>query len=166
VSPSTYLAPSSCVRNRPPQSQVACKLTPFAPPFTPPLPNPNPNCSAPNNDDLGNIPALAIRNSYSPVFVFKNSTFWWYYITKKYSFFCNSQYHLFKKNCFDLSQGPFLQMLIQKLIFAKNGDKYKITPFPQYSQISLANLKIHDTLSTLKITYLNGHIFQFYIICT
>jgi hypothetical protein len=34
VSPSTYLAPSSCDRNRPPRSQVACKLTPFAPPFT------------------------------------------------------------------------------------------------------------------------------------
>ncbi len=32
--PSTYLAPSSCDRNRPPPSQVACKLTPFAPPFT------------------------------------------------------------------------------------------------------------------------------------
>jgi hypothetical protein len=31
---STYLAPSSCDRNRPPPSQVACKLTPFAPPFT------------------------------------------------------------------------------------------------------------------------------------
>ncbi len=31
VSPSTYLAPSSCDRNHPPQSQVACKLTPFAP---------------------------------------------------------------------------------------------------------------------------------------
>jgi hypothetical protein len=30
----TYLAPSSCDRNRPPPSQVACKLTPFAPPFT------------------------------------------------------------------------------------------------------------------------------------
>ncbi len=30
----TYLAPSSCDRNRPPSSQVACKLTPFAPPFT------------------------------------------------------------------------------------------------------------------------------------
>ncbi len=39
VSPSTYLAPSSCDRNRPPQSQVACKLTPFAPPFTQ-LPHP------------------------------------------------------------------------------------------------------------------------------
>jgi hypothetical protein len=34
VSPFTYLAPSSCDRNRPPPSQVACKLTPFAPPFT------------------------------------------------------------------------------------------------------------------------------------
>ncbi len=34
VSPSTYFAPSSCDRNRPPPSQVACKLTPFAPPFT------------------------------------------------------------------------------------------------------------------------------------
>ncbi len=34
VFPSTYLAPSSCDRNRPPPSQVACKLTPFAPPFT------------------------------------------------------------------------------------------------------------------------------------
>ncbi len=46
VSPSTYLAPSSCDRNRPPPSQVACKLTPFAPPFTQPshpsqIPNPN-----------------------------------------------------------------------------------------------------------------------------
>jgi hypothetical protein len=38
VSPSTYLAPSSCNRNRPPQSQVACKLTPLAPPFTQPTP--------------------------------------------------------------------------------------------------------------------------------
>ncbi len=33
-SPFTYLAPSSCDRNRPPSSQVACKLTLFAPPFT------------------------------------------------------------------------------------------------------------------------------------
>ncbi len=31
---STYLAPSNCDRNRPPPSQVACKLTLFAPPFT------------------------------------------------------------------------------------------------------------------------------------
>ncbi len=38
---STYLAPSSCDRNRPPPSQVACKLTPFAPlhPVDPPLQN-------------------------------------------------------------------------------------------------------------------------------
>jgi hypothetical protein len=34
ASPSTYLAPSSRDRNRPPPSQVACKLTLFAPPFT------------------------------------------------------------------------------------------------------------------------------------
>ncbi len=34
VLPFTYLAPSSCDRNRPPSSQVACKLTLFAPPFT------------------------------------------------------------------------------------------------------------------------------------
>ncbi len=34
ASPSTYLAPSNCDRNRPPWSQVACKLTPFAPLFT------------------------------------------------------------------------------------------------------------------------------------
>ncbi len=39
VSPFTYLVPSSCDRNRPPQSQVACKLTPFAPPFTQPNPS-------------------------------------------------------------------------------------------------------------------------------
>jgi hypothetical protein len=31
---STYLAPSSCDRNCPPPSQVACKLSLFAPPFT------------------------------------------------------------------------------------------------------------------------------------
>ncbi len=34
VTLSTYLAPSSCDRNCPPPSQVACKLTLFAPPFT------------------------------------------------------------------------------------------------------------------------------------
>jgi hypothetical protein len=40
----TYLAPSSCDRNRPPRSQVVCKLLPFAPivPLCPPLQNPNP----------------------------------------------------------------------------------------------------------------------------
>ncbi len=59
---STYLAPSSCDRNRPPPSQVACKLTLFAPPLypiVPPFPtSQNPNCPAPNNDDLGTIPLL------------------------------------------------------------------------------------------------------------
>ena len=57
---STYLAPSSCDRNRPPPSQVNCKLTLFAPPFSPivpPFPVPrNPNYSAPDNDDLGTNP--------------------------------------------------------------------------------------------------------------
>ncbi len=72
VSPSTYLAPSSCDRNRPPPSQVACKLTPFAPlhPIDPPFPNSqNPTCPAPNNDDLGNIPTLANRNRKSPYLI-------------------------------------------------------------------------------------------------
>ena len=59
--------PPSCDRNRPPQSQVACKLTPFAPPFTqlfPPSPDSQkPNCPAPYYNDLGNIPALVIRNT-------------------------------------------------------------------------------------------------------
>ncbi len=40
MSPLTYLAPSSCDRNCPPQSQVACKLTPFAHP-SPTLPLPS-----------------------------------------------------------------------------------------------------------------------------
>jgi hypothetical protein len=52
--------PPSCDRNRPPRSQVACKLTPFAPPFTqlfPPSPDSQkPNCPAPYYNDLGNIP--------------------------------------------------------------------------------------------------------------
>jgi hypothetical protein len=41
---STYLAPSSCDRNRPPRSQVVCKLPPFVPlaPSCPPFQNPNP----------------------------------------------------------------------------------------------------------------------------
>jgi hypothetical protein len=66
VSPSTYLAPSSCDRNHPPPSQVACKLTPFAPlhPVDPPFPNSQrPTCPAPNNDDLGNILALGVQNT-------------------------------------------------------------------------------------------------------
>ncbi len=61
----TYLAPSSCDRNRPPPSQVACKLTPFAPPHPvdPPHPNSqNPANPAPNNDDLGTILALGVQN--------------------------------------------------------------------------------------------------------
>jgi hypothetical protein len=41
---STYLAPSSCDRNRPPRSQVFCKLLPLFPiaPLCPPFQNPNP----------------------------------------------------------------------------------------------------------------------------
>ncbi len=41
---STYLAPSSCHRNRPPQFQVARKLTPFVPhcSLVPSLPNSQP----------------------------------------------------------------------------------------------------------------------------
>ncbi len=65
VSPFTYLAPSSCDRDRPPRSQVACKLTPFAPPFTQ-LSHPFQIPKTPTvrrQDDLGNIPALAIRNN-------------------------------------------------------------------------------------------------------
>ncbi len=65
---STYLAPSRCDRNRPPPSQVACKLTPCAPlhPVDPPLPNSwNPASPAPNNDDLGNILALGVQNIYN-----------------------------------------------------------------------------------------------------
>ncbi len=68
VSLSTYLAPSRCDRNRPPPSQVACKLTPFAPlhPVAPLLPysrNPaSPASPAPTNDDLGNILALGVQN--------------------------------------------------------------------------------------------------------
>ncbi len=59
---STYLAPSNCDRNRPPPSQVACKLTLFAPPFTQlslPFQFPRtPNCPTPSKDDLGTIPLL------------------------------------------------------------------------------------------------------------
>ncbi len=73
VFPSTYLAPSSCDRNRPPPSWVACKLTPFAPPFTwlthpPQFPEPHLPCAY--NDDLGNIPALAIWNKYCTVILY------------------------------------------------------------------------------------------------
>ncbi len=67
VSLSTYLAPSRCDRNRPPPSQVACKLTPLAPlhPVDPPLSiSQSPATPAPNNDDLGNILALGVQNTY------------------------------------------------------------------------------------------------------
>ncbi len=37
--PFYLLGLSSCDRNRPPRSQVACKLTPFDPPFTQPTPS-------------------------------------------------------------------------------------------------------------------------------
>jgi hypothetical protein len=45
----TYLAPSSCDRNCPPRSQVACKLTPFAHPSpNPPLPSKFPEPQPPS----------------------------------------------------------------------------------------------------------------------
>ncbi len=49
---------------------------PHPPPVDPPFPNSqNPTCPAPNNDDLGNIPALAIRNN-DDRFSFRNCIFW------------------------------------------------------------------------------------------
>ncbi len=64
---STYLAPSSCDRNRPPSSQVVCKLTLFAPPFTQ-LSHPfqlprTPTTQSPNNDDIGTTPLLLCGTS-------------------------------------------------------------------------------------------------------
>ncbi len=56
---STYLAPSSCDRNCPPSSQVACKLTPFAPPFTQ-LPHPSQIPRTP--------PALRLTTTTSGIF--------------------------------------------------------------------------------------------------
>jgi hypothetical protein len=46
---STYLAPSSCDRNRPPRSQVACKLLPFVPhcSLVPSTPNSRPSLGFP-----------------------------------------------------------------------------------------------------------------------
>jgi hypothetical protein len=67
VPPFTYLAPSSCDRNRPPPSQVACKLTPLAPPFSPlthPSQIPRTPPARAYNDDLGNILALGVQNIY------------------------------------------------------------------------------------------------------
>ncbi len=50
----TYLAPSSCDRNRPLQSQVACKLTPFVPHW-PPVP------SLPKSQPLLDFPGLNVH---------------------------------------------------------------------------------------------------------
>ncbi len=58
--------PPSCDRNRPPRSQVACKLTSLVPPFPQTLPPPNsqnPNCPAPHYDDLRNNPVSSVRNT-------------------------------------------------------------------------------------------------------
>ncbi len=66
VLPFTYLAPSSCDRNHPPPSQVACKLTPLAPPFfqlTHPSQIPRTPPARAYNDDLGNILALGVQNT-------------------------------------------------------------------------------------------------------
>jgi hypothetical protein len=68
----TYLAPSSCDRNRPPRSQVVCKLLPLAPHcflvFSPPksqpflgFPRPNVHLIKTRLNPLPRIP-----NSYSP----------------------------------------------------------------------------------------------------
>jgi hypothetical protein len=69
----TYLAPSSCDRNRPPPSQVNCKLTLFAPPFPPIVPpfpvSRNPNCSAPDNDDLGTNPLFYTEHLETQSFI-------------------------------------------------------------------------------------------------
>ncbi len=63
VPTSTYLAPSSCDRNRPPQSQVARKLSPLSPiapllPSPPQIPNP-PGFPEPN--------VLLIRAHHNPL---------------------------------------------------------------------------------------------------
>ncbi len=63
--PSTYLAPSSCDRNRhlPLRLLVNWPRLPHPSPNWPTLPKfLEPHLPAPNNDDLGNILALAIRN--------------------------------------------------------------------------------------------------------
>jgi hypothetical protein len=81
VSPSTSLAPSSCDRNRPPQSRVACKLTPFAPPSpNPPLPSKFPKPQLPSA--LLRRPreyfALAKRNSTAVIGTAVLKTGWFY----------------------------------------------------------------------------------------
>jgi hypothetical protein len=67
ISPVTYLAPSSCDRNRPPQSQVACKLTPLSPivPLYPSPWNPDPSWVFPR---LNVHPIRAISQTHFPVY--------------------------------------------------------------------------------------------------
>ncbi len=105
----TYLAPSSCDRNRPPPSQVDCKLTLFAPPFSPivpPLPFPrDPNCSAPDNDDLGTNPLfytehlLSLRCLRFCLFLFtgeKRLTFHFHY-AESFLLICTVKFSGYKK---------------------------------------------------------------------
>jgi hypothetical protein len=63
----TYLAPSSCDRNRLTQSQVARKLTPFVPhwPLVPSLPNSQPFLGFPG---LNVYPIRATSQTQSPVY--------------------------------------------------------------------------------------------------
>ncbi len=77
----TFTNPVSLIAPCPPPLAVCPTLHSTVPPF----PNShNPNCPAPNNDDLGNIPALAIRNSYQKFFF--THTFCNIYITGKKKF--------------------------------------------------------------------------------
>ncbi len=61
---STYLAPSSCDRNCPPPSQVACKLTLFAPPFTQ-LSHPSQISRAPTIQRLTTTTLGLLRSCYA-----------------------------------------------------------------------------------------------------
>ncbi len=61
---STYLAPSSCDRNRPPSSQVACKLTLSAPPFTQ-LPHPSQLPRTPSAQRLTTTTLGPLRSGYA-----------------------------------------------------------------------------------------------------
>jgi hypothetical protein len=64
---------------------------------------PSPNCLAPNNDDLGNIPALAIRNT--KVFQERPKRQW-----KKFGYFLQMAYQNHRKgaqkNSFRYKHGP------------------------------------------------------------
>ncbi len=60
----TYLAPSSCDRNCPPPSQVACKLTLFAPPSTQ-LPRPFQFPRTPTAQRLTTTTLGPIRSCYA-----------------------------------------------------------------------------------------------------